>query len=109
MTTPLFRWGGAYWGFVAADQVYDRYGRHVGWLQGSDVYHRNGRFLGELRDQHYVLRNALRAEPIHLAPRPAVDYPTPSAPLPDRAERDPIDGWSDALPWPLPPPHPPTV
>lgn len=107
-TTPLFRWDGKYWGFVANGQVYDRYGHHVGWVEQTDVYHRNGRFMGGLRERHYVLRDRLRAEPIHLAPRPAVDYPTPPDPVLDRDERDPLEGWRDALPWPLPPPDPPT-
>lgn len=105
-TGPLFRWDGHYWGFVSGDGVYDRYGRHVGWLEGNDVYERGGRFLGELMNRYHVLRNTLRPEPIHLAPRPAVPYPTPPAPPPDRDARLPIDGWVDALPWPLPPPEP---
>ncbi len=106
---PLFRWDGPYWGFVAGDALYDRYGRHVGWLDGRDAYHRSGRFMGELREGGYVLRDTLRAEPIHLAPRAAVPHPAPPAPMPDRDARDPIDGWVDALPWPLPPPEPPRV
>lgn len=107
--TPLFRWDGSYWGFLVAGQLYDRYGRHLGWLAGHDVYHRGGRFLGELTDAHHVLRHRLRAEPIHQAPRPAVDWATPPLPPPDRDPRDPRDDWSDALPWPLPPPEPPVL
>lgn len=109
MPTSLFRWDGRYWGFVADGALYDRHGRHVGWLDGTDAYHRDGRFMGELRDGAYVLRDVLRAEPIHRAPRPAVPYPTPLAPPPDREAREPLDGWADALPWPLPPPTPPRV
>jgi hypothetical protein len=109
MTTPLFRWDGRYWGFVANGGVYDRYGRHVGWLDGPDAYHLTGRFMGELRDRVHVLRDVLRAEPIHRAPRTAVPHPTPPAPPPDREAREPLDGWTDALPWPLPPPTPPRV
>lgn len=106
---PLFRWDGQYWGFVADEGLYDRYGRHVGWVQGVNVYERSGRFMGELRFGQYVLRDLLRAEPIHRAPRPAVPYPTPPAPAPDRDTRPPIADWRDALPWPLPPPEPPRV
>lgn len=80
---PLFRWDGPYWGFVADGALYDRYGRHAGWLEGADVYHRTGRFMGELRDGQYVVRDLLRAQPIHRAPRPAVPYPTPPGPTPD--------------------------
>ena len=110
--TPLFRWDGAYWGFVQDGQVYDRYGRHVGWLEarsgsGADVYHRSGRFLGELHDRHYVLRSVLRAEPIHRSERPPVPRRTSPAPVPDRGPRPPVEGRSDALPWPLVPPLPP--
>ncbi len=109
MTTPLFRWDGKYWGFLADGELYDRYGRHVGWLEGHDAYHRNGRFMGALRDGRHVLRDVLRGEPIHRAPRVAVPYPTPPTPPPDRGARELLDGWTDALPWPLPPPEPPRV
>jgi hypothetical protein len=108
-TAPLFRWTGAYWGFVAADRVYDRHGRHVGWVSGHDVYGLAGGFLGELRDEHYVLRDAIRAEPLQRAPRPAIPYLCPPAAELDRDARDPLDGWVDALPWPLPPPEPPAL
>lgn len=107
-TASLFRWSGAYWGFVAADRVYDRYGRHVGWVAGKDVYRLTGGFLGEMRDEHYVLRNVVRAEPVHRAARPAVPYLCPPAAEPDRDARDALDGWRDALPWPLSPPEAPT-
>jgi 4-fold beta-flower domain-containing protein len=109
VTTPLFRWNGTYWGFVADGLIYDRYGRHVGWLEGTDAYHRSGRFMGELREGRHVLRDALRAEPIHREPRVAIPFPAPPAPVPDRMARELLDGWADALPWPLPPPTPPRV
>ncbi len=108
-SSPLFRWDGSYWGFLAGDDIYDRYGRYVGWVEGTDVYHRNGRFMGELMNRFHVLRNVLRPEPIHRAPRDPVPYSAPPLASPDRKPRDPLDGWSDALPWPLPPPTPPRV
>jgi hypothetical protein len=108
-TSPLFRWSGAYWGFTAADRVYDRHGRHVGWIAGKEVYGLNGAFIGEVRDQSYVLRSLARDEPLHRQPRPAIPYLCPPAAEPDRDVRDPLDGWSDALPWPLAPPEPPAV
>jgi hypothetical protein len=108
-TTPLFRWDGKYWGFLADGGLFDRYGRHVGWLEGTDAYHGNGRFMGELRDGRHVLRDLLRAEPIHRASRAAVPHQTPPSPVPDRRAREPAEGWADALPWPLPPPQPPRV
>jgi len=107
LTTTIFRWDGAYWGFLADDTLYDRHGRHVGWLEKADVFDRSGRFMGELRDGHYVLRDRLRAVPVHRNPRPAVAYPVPPAPVPDRKAREPLDDCTDALPWPLPPPEPP--
>jgi len=103
---PVFRLEGHYWGFVADGALYDRYGRHVGWLEGSDVYLRRGAFMGQLRGGGCVLRDQLRAEPIHQAARPGVPCSTPPAPPPDRDPKDPLDGWRDALPWPLPPPEP---
>ncbi len=109
LPVPLFRWEGQYWGFVADDALYDRFGRHVGWVEGVNVYERSGRFMGELRYTHYVLRDLLRADPIHRSPRAAVPYPTPPAPPPERDARPVITDWRDALPWPLPPPEPPRV
>jgi hypothetical protein len=107
LTTALFRWDGLYWGFLAGDALFDRFGRQVGWVEEADAFDQAGRFMGELVDGHYVLRNRLRAVPVHRNPRPAVAFPTPPAPVPDRQPRDPLDDWADALPWPLPPPHPP--
>jgi len=109
LTAPVFRWDGQYWGFLSGGTLHDRYGRQVGWLDGADVFHLAGGFLGELRDGAYVLRNRLREEPVHRAPRPAAPYPTPPTPVPDRGARDPLDDWTDALPWPLPRPDPPTL
>jgi hypothetical protein len=108
--TPLFRWDGAYWGFLLENQLYDRYGRHVGWFEtpGIDVYDLSGHFMGELWEEQYVLRSIFRSEPIPRASRAPVPYPTPPAAPPERDARDPREDWSDALPWPLAPPEPPT-
>jgi hypothetical protein len=109
---PVYRPSGAYWGFVEADRFYDRYGRQMGWLdpvagQATDVFDLAGGFLGEVVDDHYVLRYAMRAEPVHRAPRPQTLHPAPPDRGPDREPRDPRQDWADALPWPLPPPDPP--
>jgi hypothetical protein len=109
LTTPVFRWDGHYWGFLAGTALHDRHGRQVGWLEERDVFDLAGRFLGELREGAYVVRDRLREEPLHRAPRPAVPYPTPPNPVPDRDARDPLDDTVDALPWPLPRPDPPTL
>jgi hypothetical protein len=109
---PVFRPSGAYWGFIEEERLYDRYGRQMGWLdpvpgQVPDVFDLAGRFLGQLVDRHYVLRYALRGEPIHRAPRPSTLHPAPPDRSPDREPYDPHQDWADALPWPLPPPDPP--
>ena len=109
---PVFRLGGAYWGFLESSRLYDRYGRQMGWLdpvpgRAPDVFDLAGRFLGELVDDRYVLRYALRAEPVHRAPRSPSLHPAPPDEWPDREPHDPNQDWTDALPWPLPPPDPP--
>jgi hypothetical protein len=109
---PIFRPGGAYWGFVDDERLYDRHGRQMGWLdpvpgRAPDVFDLGGRFLGELVEHRYVLRYALRAEPVHRAPRPPRLHPAPPDEWPDREPHDPHQEWSDALPWPLAPPDPP--
>jgi hypothetical protein len=110
---PIFRWNGALWGFREGDRVFDRYGRQAGWVEsvpgrGPDVFDLGGRFLGELFDRHYVMRHVLREEPVHRAPRVRAIHPAPPDPPPAREARTPLDDWSDALPWPLAPPDPPT-
>jgi hypothetical protein len=109
LTTAVFRWAGQYWGFLGDGVLYDRYGRQVGWREGADVFRLDGRFLGEVVDAHYVMRDRLREQPIHRAPRPGMRWPAPPLAAPDRAARDSLDDWADALPWPLPPPDPPAV
>ena len=109
---PIFRWSGAFWGFVEGDRLYDRYGRQAGWIEAvpgrsPDVFDLQGRFLGELVGRHYVLRYALRNEPVHRAPRVRTTYPAPPDPPAARDPRTPLDDWIDALPWPLLPPDPP--
>jgi hypothetical protein len=109
---PIFRWSGALWGFVEHDRLYDRHGRQAGWVEavpgrGPDVFDLGGRFLGELFGRHYVMRHTLREEPVHRTPRVRTLHPAPPDPLPARDPRVPIDDWTDALPWPLPPPDPP--
>jgi hypothetical protein len=109
---PVFRWAGACWGFLDGDRLYDRHGRQAGWIEpvpgrAPDVFDLNGLFLGEIVDRHYVLRPALRGEPVHRAPRVGTVHPAPPEPLPAREPRDPMDEWTDALPWPLSPPDPP--
>jgi hypothetical protein len=111
-STPLFRWDGAYWGFVVNDRVYDRHGRQFAWLEAvaghvTDAFDLSGRFVGERRDRYHILRNVLRPEPVHRAERAPIPAPSIPAAAPDHDPRDPLDGWADALPWPLPPPPPP--
>lgn len=124
--TPLFRWSGVHWGYLAGMRLHDRHGRHVGWIEptpsrvprwrgrqgdaprpaGFDAFLLDGHFLGEVCDGHYVLRDAYRADPLPRAARPAIHHRTPPEPSPEREARDPVDGWRDVLPWPLRPPTP---
>ena len=114
--TPLFRWSGAYWGFILGTRIYDRHGHQVGWVEpglgpgpGADVFLLSGQFMGELRDEHYVVRMITRAEPVPRASRPPAPLAeVPDAP-PDRAPRVPSADCTDALPWPLRPPDRPRL
>jgi hypothetical protein len=111
--TPIFRWTGQYFGYLRNNQLHDRYGHHVGWVEGRggeppEVYALSGVFLGELVDDHYVMHQMLHAEREHRDARPPVPDRLPPDVLPGREPRDPRDGWSDPLPWPLPPPDPPS-
>jgi len=109
---PIFRWSGALWGFIEGSRLYDRYGRQAGWIEpvpdrSPDVFDLHGRFMGELIGRHYVLRYALRHEPVHRSPRVMTTHPAPPDPAPARDPQLPLDDWIDALPWPIAPPDPP--
>ena len=65
------------------------------------------RFRAPFGRFHYVMRYALREEPIRRSPRVRAVHPAPPDPLPARDPRTPIDDWNDGLPWPLSPPDPP--
>lgn len=96
--TPVFRWAGAYVGFLAADRLYDSEGAYLGWCEADgSVWRADGRPLGELVDGCYVVRNLRRCPPVRRTPRVP---PLPAPPLPPvgpRLARQPRPGWEDGL------------
>ena len=59
--SPVFRLGGAYWGFIEDGRLYDRHGRQMAWLESAhgrapDVFDLAGRFLGELAEDKGACR-----------------------------------------------------
>lgn len=100
-TMPIFRWSGAYVGFLHGDRLYDAEGTYLGWVDArKHVWFADGAFLGYLKHENYVLRNVHREE---LNPRPPRATPrplTPDAVPPPKQRRPPkpaLHGWVDAL------------
>jgi hypothetical protein len=95
---PLFRWSGAYVGFLADGRLYDRDGGYLGWCEvDGSVWHADGRSLGELVDGCYVLKSLRRCPPVRRTPRvPPLPASAPG-PAGSRLARQPRPGWADAL------------
>jgi len=97
--TPIFRWSGAYFGFLTnTGFLFDANGVYIGWVSKDQVWAVDGSYLGELVDTHYILRDTDLPEP---APKTPPDEPTTYINLParpsDRAAYRPRSDYSDAL------------
>jgi hypothetical protein len=95
---PVFRWAGAYVGFLADGRLYDGEGAYLGWCEtDGSVWHADGRPLGELVEGCYVLKSLRRCPPVRRTPRvPPLPASAPS-PAGSRLPRQPRPGWADAL------------
>jgi hypothetical protein len=95
---PLFRWSGAYFGFLLSGWLFDAYGRYLGWYdERGAVWARDGTYLGEIVEASYVLRRLTVSPPVRRTPKvPPVSPPLPSAPA-NRVPRVTLSGWADAL------------
>ena len=95
---PLFRWSGAYFGFLLSGWLFDAYGRYLGWYdERGAVWARDGTYLGEIVEASYVLRRLTVSPPVRRTPKvPPVSPPLPSAPA-NRVPRVTLSRWADAL------------
>lgn len=95
---PIFRWSGAYFGFLRNGNLFDATGTYKGWLTDEGaVWRADGRFLGELVDDHYILRRQSMIEPIRRVPKVPPVRRVPRVPAIPRVPRIPRLGWVDAL------------
>jgi len=101
MNVPIFKWDGAYFGFVEAARLYNAEAAYLGWIeQDGSVWTGEGAFLGTLVEGNYVMRNLLNFEPVPRIPPPPPIPPAPPMHSPPRMPRTPQTGWADALEGP---------
>ena len=55
MGTPLWTWGGTYFGYRDGDDLWTHDGRHVGRFHGDEVYGPDGSYLGELHNDNRLI------------------------------------------------------
>jgi len=97
-TAPIFRWSGEYAGFLLGKWFFDGGGRYLGWCEpDGTVWSGDGRPLGQLVENHYVLRNLTRSNPVRRTPPVAPVPPSPPQPAPPPLPRPPRPGWADGL------------
>jgi hypothetical protein len=53
--TPLWTWGGIFFGHQDGDNLWTHSGKHVGKFHGEEVYGPNGEYLGELRNDNRLI------------------------------------------------------
>ena len=96
--TPVYRWSGYYFGFIADGHLFDAAGRYLGWVEADGtVWRVNGSYLGELVAGEFILRRSSVALPPN---RPARPFPAPPAAPPAqpyRTARALPAGYLDAL------------
>lgn len=95
---PLFRWSGEYVGFVSNGHVFDSQSTYLGWIEDDgSVWRQDGRFVGEIVDDHYILKRAMRIDPIPRIPRiPPIPPISPIPPI-NRIGRIGRIGWLDSF------------
>lgn len=98
MMTPLFRWNGAFWGFLQDGFIFDLHRNYYGWVDNEQrAWRKDGEYFGELLDGCYILRKNSSGswEPVRTKippiPKRGVHYE-------DRPYRLPREGWTDPLP-----------
>lgn len=94
---PIYRWSGAYFGFVINGNLFDAKARYLGWVTNGLVWHADGTYLGQLYDGSYVLANNSRSPPAPQAPHSAPPQPAVPSPWSDRAPRTLLLAFDDAL------------
>ena len=79
----LWTWGGKFFGYRLADNLYTYQGKHVGRFTGSEVFGADGLYVGEIRGTDRLVSDKTKAS--FRKPPFAPEYP-----------RSPIDARPDA-------------
>jgi len=96
--TPVFRWDGQYWGFIAGNNLFNAKGEYRGWVENDgSVWSHEGRYVGEIEDQNYILRHSLKVEPVPRVPHVPPVPPVPPVPSVNRVGRVPKASYADPL------------
>jgi hypothetical protein len=51
MSTPVWTWGGKYFGYIDGPNLWTRDGRHVGKVSGVEIYNPAGKYIGEVKNE----------------------------------------------------------
>lgn len=55
MSTPVWTWGGKYFGYIDGQNLWSRDGRHVGKISGEEIYNPSGKYMGEVKNENRLL------------------------------------------------------
>lgn len=94
---PIFRWNGAYFGFVLTGSLFDRKARYLAWISDGVVWNADGTYLGQLYERGYVLVKTTKPPLPPQTPRSSPLEPSLPSPWPDRPPRTPLLAFEDAL------------
>ena len=95
--TPVFKWSGAYFGFIHNENLFHADGAYLGWIEDGQAWASDGTYLGEVVEENYILRRANTILPLPKIPR--IPPIRPFRPIQEirRSGRIPKAGWVDAL------------
>ena len=55
MSTPVWTWGGKYFGYIDGQSLWTRDGRHVGRISGVEIYNPAGKYIGEVKNKSRLI------------------------------------------------------
>ena len=95
--TPVFKWSGAYFGFIHNENLFHADGAYLGWIEDGRVWGSDGAYLGEVVEENYILRRTNMIRPLPKTPRSPPIQPMRPIQEISRPGRIPKGGWVDAL------------
>ena len=95
--TPVFKWSGAYFGFLHNGYLFRADSAYLGWIENGQAWASDGAYLGEVVEENYILRRTNMIPPLPKIPRSLPIQPMRPIQQLSRSGRMPKGGWVDAL------------